>query len=168
MLPTRSQSEEYERRSVSDSGHTHGLGPVPEKKEKRGFWHARDREKEKEREREMQMRERERQERDRDRGREVRREDEGQAELTRMIGMSPSVVGVGILVVSPRCDRKYSRPRMLQAVLGPVCALTGMLPSATLARALAFGGWCAAYLVSDHRYQSFGIILILHMRLHTI
>jgi len=91
MIPTRSQSEEYERRSVSESGHTHGLGAVPEKKEKRGFWHARDREKEKEREREMQMRERERQERDRDRGREVgrevRREDEGQAELTRMIGM---------------------------------------------------------------------------------
>ena len=29
---------------------------------------------------------------------------------------------------------------MLQAVPGLVCALTGMLPNVTLARALAFGG----------------------------
>jgi len=94
-------------RSYTDERHTHsqvsisesGHGPIHVEKEKRrGFWNVRDKEKEREkerereREREIQLK-RERQERDHrdNRGKEpLRREDESQGELTRMIGRSLS------------------------------------------------------------------------------
>ncbi|KAH9477034.1 hypothetical protein JR316_0010950 [Psilocybe cubensis] len=93
MMIPRASSEE--RRSVSDNG---------EREKKKGFWGSKDKERERERlkemEREHQMREmavarereRERETRPQEyeRGREQRRDEDSQAELTRMIGKLPT------------------------------------------------------------------------------
>lgn len=92
-------SHSEERFTASESGHQ-SLNHVPresgEKKEKRGFWGGRDKDRDKEKERERLEKETHHQavprdrdkahDRERERGREARREEDGQAELTRMIG----------------------------------------------------------------------------------
>lgn len=76
IIQTRSHSED--RYTQSESGHRERERDREEKKEKKGFWGTRDN---KERERE----------RDRDMGRDRdRRDEESQAELTRMIGTDES------------------------------------------------------------------------------
>lgn len=95
---SRPQSEDRERYAVSENGHSNqshrDIREAAEKKEKRGFWGGRDkdREKEKERDRDREKeRERESQHnRDsyKDRLRDLRRDDDGQGDLTRMIGAS--------------------------------------------------------------------------------
>lgn len=86
---------------MSDNGHRER--ELAERDKKRGFWGSKDKEKDKERDRgrEYQMRDREREmpmarERERpqehERGREPRRDDDGQAELTRMIGESTTFI----------------------------------------------------------------------------
>ncbi|KAF9556442.1 hypothetical protein CPC08DRAFT_820448 [Agrocybe pediades] len=101
MIRTRSDSEE--RRTVSDNGHREF---VPEKKEKRGFWGGKDKDKEKERERQREM---EFHARDRvqetERGRELRKEDDSHAELTRMIGYLTATASEDWTLVLEVCDR---------------------------------------------------------------
>ncbi|KAF8961590.1 hypothetical protein BDZ97DRAFT_1190000 [Flammula alnicola] len=124
----RSQSEE--RYAGSESGHGHQNyreRESGEKKEKRGFWGGRDKDKERDKEKEKEKerereREREREihiqrERDREkekvhdrdpqreRGREMRREDEGQPELTRMIGYLTATASEDWALVLEVCER---------------------------------------------------------------
>ncbi|KDR74102.1 hypothetical protein GALMADRAFT_250888 [Galerina marginata CBS 339.88] len=93
-------------------------GKGKEKEKKRSFWGVRDKDKDKDKERELQMqRERELQGRelpssrekermyDLDRGRELRRDDDSQAELTRMIGYLTATASEDWSLVLEVCER---------------------------------------------------------------
>lgn len=95
---SRPHSEDRERYAISENGHSNhshrDIREAAEKKEKRGFWGGRDKDKDREKEKERDRdREKER-ERDsqhnrdshRDRARDLRRDDDGLGDLTRMIG----------------------------------------------------------------------------------
>ena len=94
---SRPHSEDRERYALSENGHSNNshrdIRETAEKKEKRGFWSGRDRDKDREKEKERDRdreKEREQYNRDsqRDRPRDLRRDDDGQGDLTRMIGVS--------------------------------------------------------------------------------
>jgi hypothetical protein len=80
----RERNQQQHLVTVSENGH--GPPVLTEKEKKRGFWNVREKDKEKDREREQ--REREQRERDNRVKDFVRRDDDPQAELTRMIGKS--------------------------------------------------------------------------------
>jgi hypothetical protein len=91
----RERNQQQHLVTVSENGH--GPPVLTEKEKKRGFWNVREKDKEKDREREQRERERETQLRKERSEREqrdnrvkefVRRDDDPQAELTRMIGKS--------------------------------------------------------------------------------
>ncbi|TFK37648.1 hypothetical protein BDQ12DRAFT_151185 [Crucibulum laeve] len=98
---TRSYSEERYNRSESGHGYREREKEQleKEKKEKKGFW-SRDKDKDKDRDRERLT------EREKERGREKdRRDEEGQAELTRMIGYLTATASEDWALVLEVCDR---------------------------------------------------------------
>ncbi|KAF8175150.1 hypothetical protein BJ912DRAFT_37738 [Pholiota molesta] len=108
-------SHSEERFTASESGHQ-SLNYLPresgekEKKEKRGFWGGRDKDRDKEKERERQEKETHHpavpaRDRERERGREGRREEDGPAELTRMIGYLTATASEDWALVLEVCDR---------------------------------------------------------------
>jgi len=93
---SRPQSEDRERYPISENGHSNhshrDIREASEKKEKRGFWSGRDKdrekEKEKEREKERELYHHHNRDSQKDRARDLRRDDDGHGDLTRMIGLS--------------------------------------------------------------------------------
>lgn len=89
---SRPQSEDRERYAVSENGHSNhshrDIREAAEKKEKRGFWGGRDKDREKDKERERERESQHNRESQKDRARDLRRDDDGQGDLTRMIGAS--------------------------------------------------------------------------------
>ena len=87
---SRPQSEDRERYPISENGHSNhshrDIREASEKKEKRGFWSGRDKDREKEKEKEREQHHN--RDSQKDRARDLRRDDDGQGDLTRMIGLS--------------------------------------------------------------------------------
>lgn len=110
---SRSNSEEHyvsvERYTQSDHGHRDFNRDHVEKKEKRPFWKNRDKDKDKEKEKEREREREKEKERERDgrgdRGRDSRRDEDPQAELTRMIGYLTATASEDWGLVLEVCDR---------------------------------------------------------------